>query len=393
MTLSLRSAAPPRGRAPLAGALLAALASPLLAQGGQPTPVRVDAVRLEMVQEQRLVTGDVRPVRRSMVASREAGVVLELPVREGDLVEAGTELAQLDKQRLELDLGVLQAQAKSADAALKVQRALEQQRANDLEVLRRLSGQKATNPKELTDAESEYQAAAARAAQAEAEAAVIASRVAVLQQRIADTTVRAPYKGMVTRKTAEVGQWLAEGDGVIELVSVDELEAWLEVPQQEIATVRGSEEPLRLQIDATGEKLETSDYRAILDVAQRGRTFSLVAALPAQPSLAAGLSVTAWVPTSAKKEHLTVARDAILRNEAGPFLYVALGGGDNDAPKAVPMPVEVLFELHDRVVVRSDDLAPGMKVVVEGNERLFPMSAGRSTTEAGAHSRRRGGPQ
>jgi hypothetical protein len=34
--------------------------------------------------------------------------------------------------------------------------------------------------------------------------------------------------------------------------------------------------------------------------------------------------------------------------------------------------VEVLFGAGDRVAVRSDQLKPGMDVVVVGNERLFP---------------------
>jgi multidrug efflux pump subunit AcrA (membrane-fusion protein) len=35
-------------------------------------------------------------------------------------------------------------------------------------------------------------------------------------------------------------------------------------------------------------------------------------------------------------------------------------------------PVEALFASGDRVVVRSPMLKPGMTVLVEGNERVFP---------------------
>jgi multidrug efflux pump subunit AcrA (membrane-fusion protein) len=130
-----------------------------------------------------------------------------------------------------------------------------------------------------------------------------------------------------------------------------------------------------LRVRVGGRELLLERYRAIPDVDVRGRTFRLVVPLDAEArrELAAGMSVTADVPTGERAGRLTLPRDAILRNEVGPYVYAVVGEGAE--AKAVPMQVEVLFQDGDRAVVRSGHVAAGMQVVVEGNERLFPMAA------------------
>jgi len=362
----------------LAGSWLAAawLAGPITAtpQGGAPTPVRVDDLRLEEVQQRRLVTGSVRAVRRSEIATREAGLVLELGVREGQPVEAGAVLARLDSRKLELELGVLTAEERAAQDTLSERRSDEDQARRDLEAIRSLAGRDATNPKELADAETAVAIAVARAARAASDVAAIGARKELLQQRVEDLVIRAPFAGSVVRRLTEVGEWLGEGAAVAELVSTDQVEAWLEVPQALWGASARGDADLQITIEATGATLSPSSSRAVADVDPRARTFALVAPLPAEAGLAPGMSVTAWVPTSSAAKELTVSRDALLRNATGPYVYVASDTGDGGPSLAVPTPVEVLFQTRDRVVVRAKGLAPGTPVVVEGNERLFPMA-------------------
>ncbi len=88
------------------------------------------------------------------------------------------------------------------------------------------------------------------------------------------------------------------------------------------------------------------------------------------------MSLTAWIPTGAIAKRLLVSRNAILRNEAGAFLYVTRqtqGAAGGEAARAVPIRVTVSFGVGDRVVVQGPGLAEGDLAVVEGNERLFPM--------------------
>jgi RND family efflux transporter MFP subunit len=341
-----------------------------------PSPVRVDPARAETVGEKRLVTGDVRARRTSLVASREAGVLLELPVREGDLVAAGDLLGKLDGTRLELEVSVIAAQVDSARALVTERENDVAQTVRDLETLRDLASRSAANPKELADAETAAAVARARRDQALLDVAILEARRALLTQRLADTTLRAPFDGLVVRRSAEVGQWVGEGNDIVELVSHDDLEAWLEVPQRYLAATRANAKTLHMRLDATGEEFDASDPRILAIIDPLARTFSIITPIPAgKNSFAAGMSVTAWVPTGATTERITVSPDAILRNDVGTFIYVAQPPADDQSPHvAMPMPVTVLFRTDDRVVVDAARLAPGTPIVVEGNERLFPMA-------------------
>ena len=85
------------------------------------------------------------------------------------------------------------------------------------------------------------------------------------------------------------------------------------------------------------------------------------------------MSATGWVPTGERAAYVTLPRDALLRNEAGFYVFVARPG-PGGVFSAVPSQVVVLFETDERVAVQTRDLADGDLVVVEGNERLFPMT-------------------
>ncbi len=373
-------------RSVLALALLAA-PSATAAPQGPPAAVRVDAVRTERLAQRRSVTGDVRAARRVEVAAREKGLVLELLVDEGDAVKAGDLLARLDDTQLALDLEVLEAELPPARATVDERVAELRRRKNDLEALADLVARKAANPKELVDAESQLAAAEARLQVGRALIQVIESRVRKLRRRVEDMELRAPFDGTVVRALAEVGGWLGEGAPVVELVSTAQLEVWLDVPQDLFASLSAAPGSIQVRAGSEDEGFLLEGYRVVPDVDVRGRTFRVVGAAPAGRPLAAGMSVVALVPTTEERELLTVHRDAILRNAVGPFVYGVIPGAEGEPAKAAPMPVEVLFHTAERAVVRAAGLRPGMQVVTEGNERLFPMAPVRPVSGDGAGGR------
>ncbi|MCZ6691308.1 MAG: efflux RND transporter periplasmic adaptor subunit [Planctomycetota bacterium] len=357
--------------------LLAALAVPGIALGQEvpPAHVRTESVRMENVQERRLVTGSIRSARRSRVATREEGLVLELVVKEGDEVEEGVVLCRIDATRLEIQIRTMQAEKKLAGAVLAERNADAGRKKADLDALRDLSDRDATNPRELADAESAWQIAQARVEQGKEQIGIIEERLALLEQRRADTEIRAPFAGLVTARHTERGQWLGRGDAIVELVSLDDLEAWLDVPQAHLAAIEHHRGPIRLRFGGSEDEVEVARFRLVRDVALRTRGFPLVAEVPKTAGVAPGMSVTAWVPTGQEGEHITVSRDAILRSDTGSFVYTVIDAPGGGGKAASPMPVEILFGVGDRAVLRRGALRPGMQVVREGNERLFPMAA------------------
>ena len=372
-------------------ALAAGLACNAMAwQGGPPaTPVGVGEVTVESVQNQQLVTGELRAVRRSRVASEEPGVVEDLRVREGQIVEQGEVLVVLDKQRLELELAQFDADLSVAKSVISERQADLEMAQNDLDAIRTIYEQRAANNKELRDAESRQRWATARVTQAERSVEAMQAQRDLIQKRLDDMTIIAPYAGVVVAQHVEVGEWVAEGAAVVDLISIGAIEAWMNVPQSLYASAMDRSLDVTITIDATGATKSTSDKRIVPLVDARARTFTLVATLENEDQLLApGMSVVGWVPKGAIEERLTVPSDAILRNDAGAYVYAVRDGKDGGSV-AVQVRVQVLFPQGWRRVIESDQLEAGDKVVVEGNERLFPMAPVQAM-EAAAMSRRDG---
>jgi hypothetical protein len=331
--------------------------------------------RAESLAPRKKVFGEIRASRKSTIASEGAGLVREFPVNEGDRVPAGEVLARLDDTRIKLEIAVHAATLEAARATVAEREAVIAREERDLELLRRASAAGGTNPRELADAESALAVARAQATQARAAAVVIEQQGAILNDRLADLVVRAPFAGVVTMRHSEEGAWIAEGGAVVDLIATDELEAWFEVPQElygatvalaaESAKGLTREVPLSIE-SATDVPVAAFGVRVVPEVDPRSRTFrAVLRVVNTKELLAPGLALTAFVPAGATAPRIVIPKDAILRGDASPFVYVVRGG------VAMPVNVRIAFPLGDDVALEPGAIAAGDEVVTEGNERLM----------------------
>jgi RND family efflux transporter MFP subunit len=352
-------------------------------QGPPPTPVKVVEAREERLAPRRKVFGELRAVRRTTVAAEEGGIVREFRVSEGSRVRAGEPVARLDGARIDLELRVLEANTAVARATL-AERELGVRRAErDLDLLRRAAAQGGTNPREIADAESDLAVAAAQVVQAEASIAVLEEQAALLAERRRDLEITAPFDGVVTKRHAEAGAWIAEGGAVVEIVDSDHLEAWFDVPQEMFAAAQqlasssasssdgGSPALSALEIEATtGVRVAPTALRILPEIDAKSRTFHAIAAVREdRENLAAGLALNAYVPQGAPAVWTLVPKDALVYQGVNTTVFVVRGG------VAVPTPVRVAFPIGEEVAIEPGVVAAGSLVVVEGNERLIPGSA------------------
>ena len=149
----------------------------------------------------------VVPAQRRMVSTMEGGVVERVFVHEGDSVQAGQMLAQLDDS----DDLVKLAQAQAALA----------QARHDL-------------------AEAEFRNDSSSAGQAKIRADMHAVEVQLEQERVSQAHLRAPIAGIVvTAKVEErVGAMLKPGEVFAEIVQADRMAAEMSVPEADLSLVR-----------------------------------------------------------------------------------------------------------------------------------------------------------
>ncbi|MEM9064370.1 MAG: efflux RND transporter periplasmic adaptor subunit [Planctomycetota bacterium] len=344
--------------------------SQVSAQG--PFPVVVDPVRSETIERWRQVTGEVRAVRRALVAAEEEGLVTLVAFDAGDSVEAGDVIATLDDAlaRISVRSGEAEIQARLAVVAQR-EAELEETRL-DLERVEELRTRGSASPSEYDGARTAVTAANARLDEARAEVALSEANLANARERLSNMEVRAPFAGTVVSRNAEIGQWLDQGEAVVELVESANIEAWLDVPERFAGRVGIEGVDVRVRIDALGLDLLAPVGRVIAEVDPLSRLFSVRVPLDNTGGLLKpGMTAVGEIPTGQDAEHLTVHKDAILRDDAGTFVYLAAPG--QAGMQAMPVRVRPLFATGgDRIAVEARRLTTGDRIVVEGNERLFP---------------------
>lgn len=385
-----------RIRSRVVGALLApalGLAAGVAAQpAGGPPPAKVvlDEVRLEQIEQWREVTGELRAARRSVLAAQEEGLVVEVAVEAGDEVRAGQVVARLDDTRARIDVdratALVAVRAAEVDEA---RAALEQALRNHGRIEESFQRASASR-QELDDAGTVVAATQARLARAEADLQSAQADLARARKRLADMEIASPFAGRIIEKRTEAGQWVIPGDAILEVVALDWIDAWLDVPEALVEHVSAPGATVQIRVlalasgrPASAAEMHEAPVAAVIPSADRlSRLFPIRVRLdnrapgdaggsegsPWGGRLRPGMSVVGLVRAGERRPTLTVHKDAILRSDTGAYVYMDAGG------VAAVARVEPLFAVGDgqRLAVRSDMLRPGARVVIEGNERMFP---------------------
>ena len=350
--------------AAVAGVLVANAAAQ---NGPPPAKVILDEATMAPIEQKRRVTGELRAVRRSLLAAEQEGLVSLFDLREGDRVEEGQVIAVLRDELAEIAVTEAVAMVESAEGALSLELAELEQEKLDLERVTQLRERGSASQTEYDQAETAVHAAEARVTRAEGDLASRRAQLALAERRVEQLTVRAPYDGNLVEKRVDLGEWVSRGDPVAQVLSLNEIEAVIDVPEHLYEQLVGSEASVDLRIDAAGLSIVERVTAVVPDVDPLSRLFRVRITLDNRDTvLRPGMAVIGHVATGMTEPTLTVHKDAVIRDDAGEYVYFNAGG------VSAPARVTSLFAVGDRVAVRSAGLPPGAMVVIEGNERMFP---------------------
>ncbi len=187
-------------------------------------PARVAEISYKKQSQALLLAGTVVPRIESTLGFRVSGKIVQRSVDVGAVVQAGDVIATLDPADYRLAVDNARAALASADADHARARA-------DHERYLNLRGSTAFVPQTLDQRQSLASTALARVDQAK-------SQLSSAENNLAYTVLRADAAGVVTAVQAEVGQVMAQGQGVIRLARLDELEILVGVPEHRLKVVR-----------------------------------------------------------------------------------------------------------------------------------------------------------
>jgi len=192
------------------------------------TAVAVETIALKKTAAQLLISsqGTVLPRTRSALISEVSGAVLTVSQQYvvGGVFNSGDVLMQLDPTDYQVALQRAQAKLISMNAQLSFERA----RSAQAEKEWAMTGRPATEAPLLALRKPYLAEAQANVLQAEAE-------VKQAQQKLDKTTIRAPYAGMVSAKTADIGQFVTLGSKLGEIFAIDYAEVRLPLTQRDLS--------------------------------------------------------------------------------------------------------------------------------------------------------------
>jgi len=384
------------------------VAGPALAQ--RPA-TKVIVAEAKLVQSPATITlvGTVQAVRVSKVGSPMAGIIADMPIRQGDFVNRGDLLCQLNDDTIrhqweeaKADLSALQARYRELVAGTRPEdlrrlKALADEAEADfqrweaeMERIKGLYEGASSNAKEVYDTRAEYVRSEGRkiAADAAYQLGVLGPRKEVIQraafeadaqQAVVDrikseldkTAVYAPFPGFVASRSAELGEWLAVGGEVVELVDLSSVLVRVNTPESALPYVRVGD-AARVHVDAVGKTIAGTVKHILRQADASARTFPIEISLPNDAGiLAAGMFARATVPSGESKPMVAVPKDAIVEKNGTAHVAMTMPNRQGGL-SGMLMPVTTGSEVGDWIAITSGNVHPGMGVITRGNERMLP---------------------
>jgi HlyD family secretion protein len=326
-------------------------------------------------------SGYVTARRQATVSSKVTGRVIEVLVEEGMVVAENQLLARLDAATPAASQSLSEAQVAAARSALAETQVRIAEAKLDLGRQENLAGQGVSSQADLDRAKAQVAALEARLAAQRDELSVAQRALALRQQDVTDTEIRAPFAGVVVSKNAQPGEMISPMSaggftrtGICTLVDMASLEIEVDVNEAYINRVR-PDQPVEAALDAYPDWKIPAHVITIVPTADRQKaTVRVRIAIDAKdPRILPDMGVkVSFVATPAPGDAagapappraVLVPRAALRRDgEQDVVLVVADGRVERRA-------VKVGDTSGDSAKVESG-LAAGESVVVEGPEDL-----------------------
>jgi RND family efflux transporter MFP subunit len=354
----------------------------------------------------RIFPGKVEAARQAELAFQVSGLIVKLPVKEGQKVKKGDLIAQLRDDEFQARLKALRGELDQARAVLQKLRAgerPEEQKRREAQV--RAAQAKLTNARADYDrnrqllprqavarveyersltalqvAVEEYEAArqvlekgtVGREEDIQAkEAAVqgLEGRVVEAKVHLDDCTLRAPFDGVIAKRLVEANQSVNANQTVVKFQDVEEIRVAVDVPETIMAADLRRADIVQIVAEFSGAPGLEFPVQ-IKEVAQKAdpttQTFAVRVGMPSPPDLRLLPGMTATVALTYRRagvlgSHILVPISAVFKEATGEQVVWVVGSDQTVTRR----PVKLGEATGGRIEI-ADGLGPGERVAVAG---------------------------
>lgn len=393
-------------RLAVAGLLAASIALGGCARHAQQRgPVALD-VEAQQAQRRDIATyltldGQIAPLQESTLSFQQSGPISTIYVNQGDRVSAGQLLAKIDDSTLRAQLAQVEAQiaqtsSQAQSSALNVPITQQQTSQAVASAKAALANAKLTydqdtqlfkqgyvSQSQLEQARAQYVAAqsqyntalanqgstgiqSSNAAAAREAVRATQAQANILRTEIGQTSLYAPFDGVVTARLMDPGAMASPGNPVLRVSQVDAVWVNVNVPDEDLAYVHAGT-PVSFSASQLGGRGFTGSIATVNAVPTQG-TLSYQARIR-QPNPDAALRGGMLVSVTIEKEHhrntIVVPRQAVAQTDQGSNVFIV--GPDH---KAKEVPVQVGLQTDTLSEVRSPQIQQGTLVITTRPDAL-----------------------
>ena len=313
------------------------------------TPVNAIKAIMSDIYPTAWVSGSVISNNDAQIAAQVAGRLISV-AQVGDKVVKGEVVATLDPVDIKLQIQQLEANFSSRERNYKFLK-------NEVKRKTGLAERNLSAQIDLDQTIADRDIAKADLAAADAQ-------LKQAKQRLAYTSIKAPFDGVVTQRLSQLGEVVNSDEPIVQLVETANLEVTAQVP---LTVYEFLQEGKNLNVSSAFGK-DNATIRAIVPVADvRSHLMELRLKLSEQAKhWPVGLNVRVAVPQAAMQNLLVVPRDAIVLRRQGNTVFKV--GSDNTA---MQVPVELGIASGEYIAI-TGDVAAGDNIIIRGAERLRP---------------------
>ncbi|NQY32319.1 MAG: efflux RND transporter periplasmic adaptor subunit [Coraliomargarita sp.] len=294
------------------------------AKNGSQTTLRTDKAAIRDLESVVSATGEVLPLLSSIVKSEISGRITVIHIDEGDTVERGAVLLELDRTSLE-------AKVKEVERSLEAERLRLEKSKRNFNRLDELFRKEFVGEQEYLDAQTDYELS-------ELNLEIAKARLEDVQEDMAKTTITAPHDGIITKLDVVEGEVISGATSVSngsELMTIAQMtELYMEANVNEVDVEKlYVGKPARLSFDALpGVVIDGTIDRIAVSARKDGniRVFPIEIVFEVSDTrVRSGISATVDIPVDAVDGVVSALLSTVFFEEDKRFVYVQeLAGWD-----------------------------------------------------------------
>lgn len=299
--------------------------------------VETEVLKLEKLNNDFTYSGTFQADRESKISAELQGKINAFYVDNGDYVQEGQTLIQLDHSLLKLQLQTLEVQIEGLQADIDRYTILAKADAiQGVQLEKSLLALKGVNVQKAT-----------------------------LEEQLNKTTIKAPFTGVVTAKMSEIGSFAAPGIPLLQLTDISDLKFTINIAESELRKFK-----LNQTYTVFADVYNDIPFKGVTQMigskANMGGSFPVQFLVKNSSDLKVKAGMFGKVKIESKSDELgiVIPSSIVFGSANSPHVYTVKDG------KAVLTPITISKRIEDKIVVLNG-LKEGDKIITNGFINLF----------------------